>query len=240
MALADTTGDTRGTGGQPGKAPGSGHAKAAQPMLHSAVAFAALAAVTAYAGNGRLRHLDQAAIKALEIRRRRPAAVRAAHAVSTLAEPAFAAAMLTAFTAVVARRPGWRAAFLPCLVVAGGTVARRRLSQVIARPRPPAALWMAEPEGFSLPSKHTTPAALTAGACAASAGARGAPRLLVPLLAAAGVGTSRVFLGVHWPSDVLAAWLFAEGWLGLAESAIPALARREGRPAGGGRETTFR
>jgi membrane-associated phospholipid phosphatase len=97
-------------------------------------------------------------------------------------------------------------------------VARRRLSQLVARPRPPAAVWMTEPEGFSLPSKHTTLAVLAVGACAGSAGVHGAPRLLIPLLAAAGVGSSRVFLGVHWPSDVLAAWLFAEGWLGLAEA----------------------
>jgi membrane-associated phospholipid phosphatase len=138
--------------------------------------------------------------------------------VSSLAEPAFVSALLAAFAAVAAERVGWCAACLPCLVVAGGAVARRRLSRVIARPRPPAEVWMTEPEGFSLPSKHTTLAALTAGACADSAGVRGAPRFVIPLLTAIGVGTSRVFLGVHWPSDVLAAWLFAEGWLGLAES----------------------
>jgi hypothetical protein len=31
------------------------------------------------------------------------------------------------------------------------------------------------------------------------------------------MGASRVFLGVHWPTDILAAWLYAEGWLRLAE-----------------------
>ena len=213
---------TRGTARKPGQAWGSGHATMGRPVLHSAVAFSLLAAITADAGNGRLWHFDRAAIRALEARRRRPAAVSAAQAVSALAEPAFVSALLAAFAAMAARRAGWRAACLPGLVVAGGTVARRRLSQVIARARPPAAIWLTEPEGFSLPSKHTTLAALAAGACACSAGVHGAPRLLIPLLAAAGVGTSRVFLGVHWPSDVLAGWLFAEGWLGLAESVVPA------------------
>jgi membrane-associated phospholipid phosphatase len=137
--------------------------------------------------------------------------------------------VLAAFAAVAARRTGWRAACLPCLTVASGAVARRRLSRLIAQPRPPATIWLAEPEGFSLPSKHTTLAALTAGACASSAGVRGAPRLLVPLAAAAGVGTSRVILGVHWPTDVLAGWLFAEIWLGLAESVAPASGWAHGR-----------
>ncbi len=209
----------------------TGRARAGQPVLRSVAALTALAAVTARAEDGPLRVLDQAAIRALETRDRPAAAVRAARAVSALAEPAFASAVLAAFAVAAARRADWRAACLPGLVVAGGAVARRRLSRAIARPRPPAAVWMTQPEGFSLPSKHTTLAVLTAGACASGAGVCGTPRLVIPLLAGAGVGASRVLLGVHWPSDVLAAWLFAEGWLGLAESVRPAPDRSpEGGP----------
>jgi undecaprenyl-diphosphatase len=102
-------------------------------------------------------------------------------------------------------------------VVAAGALVRRGLSEAIARPRPPEDAWLAEPEGFSLPSKHTTMAALAAGAAARALGVRGVPADVATTLAAAGVGASRVYLGVHWPADVLAGWLFAEGWLHLTD-----------------------
>ncbi|MGA8988039.1 phosphatase PAP2 family protein [Aeromicrobium sp.] len=47
------------------------------------------------------------------------------------------------------------------------------------------------------------------------------------LLLAAGIGLSRVYLGYHWASDVLASWLIATALL-----TIVALAARIGRPAG--------
>jgi undecaprenyl-diphosphatase len=201
----------------------------ARRLLGSAAAFAAVAGITDSMG-GPLGDLDRAAMTALRSRRV-PAVVQAARAVSALAEPVPVSVLLAACAA--AHPTGWRTATSMGLTVVGGAHARRLLSKAIARPRPPAEGWLSEPEGFSFPSKHTTLAALTAGACARLMCPPGGRTWLPPLLAAAGVGASRVYLGVHWPTDVLAAWLFAEGCLRLAD--VPAAlgrgtSSRLGRP----------
>jgi len=163
----------------------------------------------------RLARADRAAIAALPAWRT-PRGIAVARVVSRMAEPASAGSLLAAAAVIAARRGDWRAVGLTAVAVPGGVVARWLLSEAIARPRPPSVTWLDQPTGYSLPSRHTTIAALTAGALVIATGTKGLPRRVVPFLAAACVGTSRVYLGVHWPSDVLAGWLFAAGWLGLA------------------------
>jgi membrane-associated phospholipid phosphatase len=186
----------------------------ARGVAGGAVAFAGVAALAAAADRGWLAAADRRAFEAVRTRRG-PSATRVAHAVSALAEPGVVYPVLALAGVSAARRDGWLSAGAPCLAVAGGAVARRRLSRLIARQRPPAAAWLIEPEGFSLPSKHTTLAVLATGATARALGVRGGPARVMTLLAGAGIGVSRVYLGVHWPTDVIAGWLFAEGWLRL-------------------------
>lgn len=195
----------------------------------AAGAFAAAAALAPAADRGWLAEADRRAFEAVRARRG-ATAVRGARMVSALAEPKVVYPVLAIAGLTAARQGRWWRAGVPCLVVAGGTVARRRLSRVIARQRPPAVAWLIEPEGFSLPSKHTTLAVLTAGATAAALGARGTSVRAITLMAAAGIGASRVCLGVHWPSDVAAGWLFAEGWLCLTTCATAAAGDRTAAP----------
>jgi len=203
---------------------------AARQARGSALAFAGLAVIVARPEHGLIGRLDQAVIRLAE-NGRNPAAVRAARAVSSLGEPGFVFIPIAAATAIAVRRGGWRQACVPGLTVATGAAVRRVLSRAIARPRPAEAIWLTQPEGFSMPSKHTSLAVLTAGACARCTTTSGLGRHGVPLLVAACVGSSRIYLGVHWPTDVLAALLFAEGWLQLADavSAVSPAPAKSGR-----------
>ncbi|MFE2493159.1 phosphatase PAP2 family protein [Streptomyces scopuliridis] len=114
-----------------------------------------------------------------------------------------------------------------------GQAARYGLLAAVARPRPPMADWLTHASGFAFPSGHTTTSALAAGLLiwglvrlgrrshAIPGWLRG---VLIALLVcwAVAVGLSRIYLGVHWATDVVGGWLYAATWLGLGASFIPA------------------
>jgi undecaprenyl-diphosphatase len=63
-----------------------------------------------------------------------------------------------------------------------------------------------DPDSSSFPSGHTASAAAFSGIVG-----RAYPSLLIPInTLAAAVGFSRVYTGVHWPSDVLAGWILGK------------------------------
>jgi membrane-associated phospholipid phosphatase len=185
----------------------------ADRRIAAAAAFAALAIVASSSDGGRLADANRALFEVVRARRS-GARTTVARTISACAEPAVVYPVLVAAGATV-RKSGWQRVCVPCLVVGSGAATRRVLSLVIARQRPPAEAWLTTPEGYSLPSKHTTMAVLAVGACVRTLGVRGTPARAASLLTAVGVGVSRVSLGVHWPADVVAGWLFAEGWLCL-------------------------
>ena len=53
----------------------------------------------------------------------------------------------------------------------------------------------------------------------------------VAILVSLMVGVSRVYLGVHWPSDVAAGWALGIAWASLSWLAVSALRRRAGPEA---------
>jgi len=111
-------------------------------------------------------------------------------------------------------------------IVLGGRFAVDLVKELVARTRPPSLDPGIMLHSWSFPSSHAANATITylALALIASHGAvRPAERRLLLGLAALlalTIGLSRVWLGVHWPSDVLAGWLFGLGWVALT-STVP-------------------
>ena len=116
------------------------------------------------------------------------------------------------------RRCWWPLAFA-AVVLLSGQLVRLLLNRGVARPRPPHDLWLMHAGGYSFPSGHTTTASMAYIIAAVLLVMRW-PNFRIVIFAVAGlsavaVGLSRVYLGVHWPTDVLGGWLLAGTWLAL-------------------------
>lgn len=129
--------------------------------------------------------------------------------------PMIVASVLTAGALAWAGRR--RAAWLFAAGVGGSMLLTQAIKYAVQRPRP--ALWASlRPEHtFSFPSGHAMDtAALAAALFFITPPARRKWWLVAPLFALA-VGAARMYLGVHYPSDVLAGWSSAVGWVLLVQ-----------------------
>ncbi len=143
------------------------------------------------------------------------------------------------YAVVVAGLVRWRRlgdVALPVLCVGwlvAGQLLRIGINRSVARPRPPASLHLVGAGGYAFPSGHTTTATIGYGLLAvllagllSRASAVKRAIVVVAVVLAVGVGLSRIYLGVHWPTDVLGGWALGASWLALG-----ALLRGLWRPA---------
>ncbi|TDP46382.1 phosphatase PAP2 family protein [Zavarzinia compransoris] len=124
--------------------------------------------------------------------------------------------VLTAsYLALTARRG---AAVFVLASVAGGWLLSTALKLGVARPRPDIVGHLVVVNDLSFPSGHamlSTVTFLTLGALLAQEQKALALRLYFigsAILLAVGVGFSRIYLGVHYPTDVVGGWSAGTGW----------------------------
>ena len=127
--------------------------------------------------------------------------------------------LITATVAGFLAMSGTRhAAVLMVVSVSSGAMLMSFLKQVFARTRPDLVEHSARVFTESFPSGHATLSAityLTMGALLARVQTRRtlkAYSLGVAITLTVLVGVSRVYLGVHWPTDVLAGWCLGAAW----------------------------
>jgi undecaprenyl-diphosphatase len=148
---------------------------------------------------------------------------------------------------LLAARRATTAAFLLASVSLGMGLSTL-LKGLFLRPRPELVAHLVQVQTTSFPSGHAMNSAivyLTLGGLLARSEKRHAVRIY--LLAAAImltmlVGFSRVYLGVHWPSDVAAGWCVGAAWALLCSLTARALQQRQaldppGPGAGKGEES---
>ncbi|HEX2087005.1 MAG TPA: phosphatase PAP2 family protein [Solirubrobacteraceae bacterium] len=138
--------------------------------------------------------------------------------------------LTAASTAVLVLRRRRREALALVGAVAATEAAVAVVKHVVVRPRPPAADALVHAAGYSFPSGHAAASlALFAGLALVAARGRSAPARTAIVAAAAvlvlAIGLTRVYLGAHYPTDVVAGWLLAAA-LATAGQAAAASVRR--------------
>src|ERR1700749_1508112 len=180
---------------------------------------------------GDARHFDELVRAAVNVRST-PAMTTAMRGFTYLGSTPFILSVSVVVAAAFYLLKWHRAAALLLLTMAGAFVLNAALKLSFQRARPDPFFGVAVPDSFSFPSGHTlyssclfgTLAVIISGrvrAVSARVAAWSAAAVLVAL-----VGLSRVYLGVHYPTDVVASYLAASVWI-LAVAIGDRLSRRD-------------
>ena len=111
-----------------------------------------------------------------------------------------------------------RTALFVFVATTGGSLLNTGLKELFRRPRPEVVPHLREVFSLSFPSGHAMTSAavyLTLGALLMRIAERRATKMYcmaMAMLLTVLVGSTRVYLGVHYPTDVLAGWLAGISW----------------------------
>ncbi len=112
----------------------------------------------------------------------------------------------------------WAELLALVVTVAGGAMLSDAVKAWIARERPPVEAHLVIADNPAFPSGHAVQAIVCYMGAALIFGRRW---WLIPAAAiAVAIGASRVYLGVHWPSDVVGGWVLGACWLTAVVAAL--------------------
>ncbi len=187
---------------------------------------------------GETRALDLAVLKSLRVEGRPDTLLGpdwlhvAATDITALGSVAVLALLILLAFALLASLRRWNEGVLLVAGAGGGLLISQGLKLVFGRERPDLAYRAVEAVNASFPSGHAMLSAvvfLTLGVLAARFADRRRVKVLAmgaAVLVSLLVGLSRIYLGVHWASDVLAGWCVGAAWAMLCWLAAVVIQRR--------------
>lgn len=183
----------------------------------AAIALVAFVAILQEVLEGDVNRLDSMAYSIFVVRLRRPWLTDVMEGISSLASPIVLLMMLLL---VAAFAPGRRPGLCATINLASALAINQILKYVVQRPRPDGFQLVSE-IGYSFPSGHSMVSMAFYGLCAWMVWHYERDRVMKWVwcscfaLAICLVGVSRIYLGVHYASDVLAGFCVSLAWISV-------------------------
>lgn len=191
--------------------------KANRRVIVIAISLVAFLAVLQAVRSDDILRLDETAYNFFVLRLRRPWLTGIMEGLSSLSSPIVIAVM---FLMVVAFAPGRRPGLCAAIDLVGVVLINQVLKNIVQRPRPDGFRLVSE-VGYSFPSGHSMVSMAFYGLCAWMVWKYERDRILRWACCASfgiivvAVGMSRVYLGVHYASDVIAGFCVSIAWLAV-------------------------
>ncbi len=205
-------------------------------LLAAAIVMVLFAVLASEVLEGETQHFDDA-VRMTVHGVASPHATTVLHAITQLGSPLFLLPMTLVASLIFLRRRRIRGAILLTATMVGVSLLNWILKSVFQRPRPLPFFGLTVPASYSFPSGHSLAAFCFYGALAALVTARlrstfgsalvwaGAVVIIVA------VGFSRLYLGLHYPSDIIGGYATGFVWVLTVASADRMFRRADERGA---------
>jgi undecaprenyl-diphosphatase len=205
-------------------------------LLAAAIVMVLFAVLASEVLEGETQHFDDA-VRMTVYGVASPRATTVLHAITQLGSPLFLLPMTLVASLIFLRRRRIRGAILLTATMVGVSLLNWILKSVFQRPRPLPFFGLTVPASYSFPSGHSLAAFCFYGALAALVTARLRSTFWSALVWAgavviiAAVGFSRLYLGLHYPSDIIGGYATGFVWVLTVASADRMFRRADKRGA---------